>query len=100
MGSLRTYKLALLRVYLNIFIADLSSDLCMFMVTVGFNFDFVLRTPRILNSIKNYFRVSRHAFDLYYVRFNIELCQQYFRADYVLPDRVVCAVAFRIICDE
>ena len=42
MGSLRTYKLALLRVYLNIFIADLSSDLCMFMVTVGFNFDFVL----------------------------------------------------------
>ena len=40
MGSLRTYKLVLLGVNLDIFIADLSSDLCMFMVTVGFNFDF------------------------------------------------------------
>ena len=34
MGSLRTYKLALLRVNLDIFVADLSLDLCMFMVNV------------------------------------------------------------------
>ena len=40
--SLRTYKLALLRISLHNFIADLSSDSCMLMVTVGFNFDFVL----------------------------------------------------------
>ena len=41
MGTLRTNKLALSSVNLDTFIADLSSDLCMFMVTVGVNFEFV-----------------------------------------------------------
>ena len=41
--------------------------------------------------------MSRHAFDLYYARFNTEL---YLRTESVLPDRVVYVAAFRMIFDE